>query len=193
MLDEGHGIVLFGQMTLEKCKGLCINHRYLGLQNSYECFCGDSLGGSDVYQKTNESECNYACQGDSSQKCGGFWRSSVYEFISTVPSTTKMTTPEQSTVKITEMTTHEQSTVKITEMATPEQSTVKITEKATPEQSAKKTTEMATPEQSTVKITEMATPGQSTVQTTEMTTTEQSTVKTTEMTTPEQSTVKIQR
>ncbi|CAC5425478.1 unnamed protein product [Mytilus coruscus] len=92
-----------GNMTLEMCVQLCNGHRYLGLQDgihvvlqirrmlsydrlalteySSQCFCGDSLGDSVVYNKTNDSECNQECLGNSSQICGGNWRNSVYEYI----------------------------------------------------------------------------------------------------------------
>ncbi|VDI56827.1 Hypothetical predicted protein [Mytilus galloprovincialis] len=169
MLDFPHHS---NQMTLEMCTRACHTYRYLGLQNHHQCFCGNSFGDSNRYQKKNEDECSQQCRGNLSQICGGTWRNSVYEFITATVPTTDMTTPGHSTMKTTEMTTSGHSTVKTTEMTTPGHSTVK-------------TTEMTTLEQYTVQNTEMTTHEQYTVQTTEMTTPEQYTVQTTEMTTPE--------
>ncbi|XP_071146547.1 uncharacterized protein [Mytilus edulis] len=201
MLDERHANSL---MTLEMCKTICYNRRYLGLQNIYECFCGDSMGGSDMYTKVTDTECNHACGGNSSQICGGPWRNSVYEFIITpaVPTTKKttsgqstvktidMTTPGQSTVKTIDMITPGQSTVKTIEMSTPGQSSVKTTDMTTPEQSTDQTNNMTTPRQSTLKTTDITTPGRSTLTIIETTTPRESTVKTIETTTPRESTVK---
>ncbi|CAG2204414.1 unnamed protein product [Mytilus edulis] len=188
MLDERHDNSL---MTLEMCQKICYNRRYLGLQSFYECFCGDSMGDSNMYQKVNDTECNLACRGNSSQICGGLWRNSVYEFIITpaVP-TTKKTTSGQSTVKTIDMTTPGQSTVKTIDMITPGQSTVKTTEMSTPGQSSVKTTDMTTPGQSTDQTNNMTTPRQSTLKTTDITTPGRSTLTIIETTTPRESTVK---
>ncbi|XP_071145884.1 uncharacterized protein [Mytilus edulis] len=68
-------------MLVEMCKQLCMGNRYLGLQYSFECFCGNSLDNSGVYNETTDSECNRGCLGNSSQICGGNYRNSVYEYI----------------------------------------------------------------------------------------------------------------
>lgn len=49
------------------------------LQNYNQCYCGNALGDTNVYQRKNEDECNRPCTGDSSQLCGGHWLRSVYE------------------------------------------------------------------------------------------------------------------
>ncbi|XP_052083482.1 uncharacterized protein LOC127720770 [Mytilus californianus] len=142
-----------------------------------------------MYQKTNDSECNQPCRGNSLQICGGSWRNSVYEFITATVPTTEMTTLRHSTVTVTttEMTTPGHFTVKTTEMTTPRQSIVKTTETTTPGNFTVKTTEMTTPGQSTVITTRQSTLGQSEVTTTEMKTPRHSTVITTETTTNRQS------
>ncbi|CAC5420703.1 unnamed protein product [Mytilus coruscus] len=181
MLDNRHGDILT-QMTLEWCKQKCYKHQYLGLQASTQCFCGNSLGDQDVYQKTNDSECNRPCRGNSLQICGGYWRNSVYEFITATVPATEMTTQGHSTLRTTEMTTPGHFTVKTTEMTTPGKSTVTTTEMTTPGHFTVKTTEMTTPGQSKVTTTGQSTFGQSEVITTEMTTPGHSTVITTDMT-----------
>ena len=47
-----------------------------GAENGGQCFCGNSLGSS---AKVASSDCNSPCAGDSSQKCGGPARLSVYK------------------------------------------------------------------------------------------------------------------
>ncbi|XP_077991684.1 uncharacterized protein LOC144445917 [Glandiceps talaboti] len=63
--------------TVERCIGMCasIYAPYAGLQHHEECFCGVAY---DKYGEINEAECSTACNGNSSQMCGGNWRMSVY-------------------------------------------------------------------------------------------------------------------
>ncbi|XP_063410701.1 uncharacterized protein LOC134693733 [Mytilus trossulus] len=117
-------------MTLEMCTESCHGHRYLGLQNSNECFCGDSLGDPGVYKKKNENQCNKPCLGNSAQMCGDAWRNSVHEFITATIPPTIMTTGEQSTVAIAEMTTKRQS-VTTAELITLGQSEITTTDMST--------------------------------------------------------------
>ncbi|XP_060580598.1 uncharacterized protein LOC132737346 [Ruditapes philippinarum] len=65
------------QMTTASCIAFCKGHglKYALTQYSKQCFCGNSL--TNV-QKAPDSECSYACEGEKSEKCGGFWRGSLY-------------------------------------------------------------------------------------------------------------------
>uniref|UniRef100_A0A1I8G6Z3 WSC domain-containing protein n=1 Tax=Macrostomum lignano TaxID=282301 RepID=A0A1I8G6Z3_9PLAT len=49
--------------------------RYSGVQNNFDCYCGNSYGslGKDL-----ESNCNKPCAGDATKICGGSNRNSVY-------------------------------------------------------------------------------------------------------------------
>ncbi|XP_063410475.1 uncharacterized protein LOC134693567 [Mytilus trossulus] len=96
-----------GYRYVDMCVQLCMGNRYWGLQYSSECYCGNVLENSGVYNETDDSECNKECLGNSSQICGGKWRNSVYELTQTtnteiitsvVTSSTELTTPEKSTV-----------------------------------------------------------------------------------------------
>ncbi|CAG2189337.1 unnamed protein product [Mytilus edulis] len=71
----GHGI------TLAKCRENCKGYRYLGLQNSDQCFCGNQLVNAK-YPKRPDSDCRYACKGEPSRKCGSAWRNSIYTDVS---------------------------------------------------------------------------------------------------------------
>lgn len=65
------------KLTVEKCGGLCKRkgYQYFGLQYGYQCYCGNHYG---RYGKRPNTECAYKCRGDSSQYCGGAYRSDVY-------------------------------------------------------------------------------------------------------------------
>ncbi|XP_062615717.1 uncharacterized protein LOC134277400 [Saccostrea cucullata] len=64
-------------MTVEKCKEICWDeyNQFYGLQASTWCFCGNTLRHSD---RKPEGECNYKCDGNKNQNCGGSWRMSIY-------------------------------------------------------------------------------------------------------------------
>ncbi|KAH3805946.1 xylosyltransferase oxt-like [Dreissena polymorpha] len=57
-----------------ECAARCHGYPYSGTQFGIECFCGDCLNAT----KSPDSECNMACPGDNSKKCGGNWRMSVH-------------------------------------------------------------------------------------------------------------------
>ncbi|XP_071132761.1 sialate:O-sulfotransferase 2-like [Mytilus edulis] len=64
-------------MTLKRCREQCRGFIYAGLQATRECFCGNQLN-VNRYPPKQESECNRACPGESTRKCGGHWRMSIY-------------------------------------------------------------------------------------------------------------------
>ena len=65
-------------ITNTECAKGCSKNGYSisGAENGGQCFCGNSLGSA---AKAASSDCNSACAGDSSQKCGGPARLSVYK------------------------------------------------------------------------------------------------------------------
>ncbi len=48
---------------------------YAGLQNSNQCFCGNSYG---EHGAAPIEDCKSECKGNSEQICGGSWRNSIY-------------------------------------------------------------------------------------------------------------------
>merc|ERR1712012_352279 len=74
-----HYKILGSSNTPTSCKGYCKDNgfSYAGVQASSQCFCGNELPG-DEHLANDESECNYACTGDASLKCGGHWRMNIY-------------------------------------------------------------------------------------------------------------------
>ena len=52
---------------------------FITLQASNECFCDNSLGNANVFQRKSDNECYLLCKGNQLQICGGFLASSVYE------------------------------------------------------------------------------------------------------------------
>ncbi|KAK4131820.1 WSC-domain-containing protein [Trichocladium antarcticum] len=63
-------------MTVEACAAFCAGrrHKYFGLEYGRECYCGDDYSGAAV----NDSECSFACAGNSGQSCGGRLRLDLY-------------------------------------------------------------------------------------------------------------------
>ena len=62
-------------MKIKDCINICKakNFKYAGLENSTQCFCGNSYG------KYGESKnCNMKCSGNPNEICGGLWAMSVY-------------------------------------------------------------------------------------------------------------------
>lgn len=61
-----------------KCIELCrtYNFKYAGVQNEYQCFCGDHY---NLYGPSDN--CNHICPGDQSEICGGSWSNSIYEIF----------------------------------------------------------------------------------------------------------------
>lgn len=102
-------------LTPAKCNSYCASKGYslAGTQNSFECFCGNSvnLANGASGQQVSDNECSAGCSGGGSSKCGGFWRVSIYSTLtgsalnsalgktSTVTTTTTRTTtaPTQTT------------------------------------------------------------------------------------------------
>ena len=68
----------FPSNTPARCIEACQDQGFLfaGVQYGNECWCGNDAPPEDKI--VNMMECNYPCPGDSSQKCGGFWRMNVY-------------------------------------------------------------------------------------------------------------------
>ncbi|KAL5392928.1 hypothetical protein DPSP01_000621 [Paraphaeosphaeria sporulosa] len=67
----------FTNATIEQCTAYCKgnNYRYAGLEYYGQCFCGASV--SAVVAP--EVECNFPCNGDPTQACGGEDRVSIYQ------------------------------------------------------------------------------------------------------------------
>jgi len=64
-------------MTQEWCFDACSSSGYLyaGLQDSFQCFCGNSYGSQG---QRDTSECNMACAGNGGEACGAGWRNGVW-------------------------------------------------------------------------------------------------------------------
>ena len=64
-------------MTVMVCVAWCAEQGYTfaGLQAASYCFCGNDRG---LHGRVADSDCHYTCSGNSSQRCGGSYRNSVY-------------------------------------------------------------------------------------------------------------------
>eukprot|EP01059_Diplonema_ambulator_P016847 TRINITY_DN28820_c0_g1_i1.p1 TRINITY_DN28820_c0_g1~~TRINITY_DN28820_c0_g1_i1.p1 ORF type:complete len:2516 (+),score=639.61 TRINITY_DN28820_c0_g1_i1:711-7550(+) len=63
--------------TVDECYMACYhnNFTYAATQFGTQCYCGNDISTST---RTSDVECNYVCDGDSSQNCGGVSRNAVY-------------------------------------------------------------------------------------------------------------------
>ncbi|GAB1606542.1 uncharacterized protein LOC115209445 [Argonauta hians] len=66
------------KVTLQLCFNHCSGYKYAGLQNSMECYCGNSY---DRYGSlpADQWKCNSPCAGNASDICGGIMHNSVYQ------------------------------------------------------------------------------------------------------------------
>lgn len=56
---------------------------YAAVQDGHECWCGSTLNKSATTGvKADVSQCNWACPGDASQTCGGYYHLTLYSSIS---------------------------------------------------------------------------------------------------------------
>ncbi|KAK3944151.1 WSC domain-containing protein [Diplogelasinospora grovesii] len=62
--------------TIESCAAACAGYTYFGVEYGTECYCGNTLGGTNA--AAVESTCSYTCAGDPTELCGGSSRISVY-------------------------------------------------------------------------------------------------------------------
>ena len=70
-------IQAFNVNSMQMCREHCKGYKYLGLQDSNWCLCGNDLNPSR-YPKKPDHECNMQCKGNSNEICGGRWRNSIY-------------------------------------------------------------------------------------------------------------------
>lgn len=71
-------------LTVNKCLMACAYQGFTlaGVENGNECYCGNSLA-NGLGTKASDSDCSSTCPGDnSSGKCGGGWRISLYSILS---------------------------------------------------------------------------------------------------------------
>ncbi|KAM0281361.1 hypothetical protein ACHAO9_010732 [Fusarium lateritium] len=98
---EGRGARALGdakttdkKMTLDICATFCSRkgYPYLGVESGKDCYCGKK-GPSSGSVEAPSSECNVACKGDKSQKCGATNRLNVYKLarVSKISSSAKTT------------------------------------------------------------------------------------------------------
>ena len=72
-----------GEMTVPACVAVCQadNFPLAGLEFASQCYCGTSFEGEGA---PIDSGCNMACQGNSSEFCGGSNALNVYNFTGTI-------------------------------------------------------------------------------------------------------------
>ncbi|KAL7413969.1 glycosyl hydrolase family 71-domain-containing protein [Mrakia frigida] len=84
-------------MTSTLCKATCksAGYTFAGTQYSTQCWCGNAIDPKGTVQLS--SSCNSICSGSSSEYCGGTYRLSVYQLVTSVASSTSTTSLVPST------------------------------------------------------------------------------------------------
>ncbi|WVQ72136.1 hypothetical protein IAR50_001681 [Cryptococcus sp. DSM 104548] len=85
-------------MTAKLCVSRCssLGYAYAGIEYYSECYCGNTAPAS-TRKNSDNSKCEYACLGDSTQKCGGAGNLGVYSLGSGSTSTTSASSTSTST------------------------------------------------------------------------------------------------
>ncbi|XP_071141605.1 uncharacterized protein [Mytilus edulis] len=66
-------------MTITRCSKYCCsmsNYTYIGTEVGWECYCGNE---SSLFIPMPQTDCIHGCFGNQEEKCGGYWRLSIYK------------------------------------------------------------------------------------------------------------------
>ncbi|KAH9896068.1 hypothetical protein C8Q73DRAFT_463729 [Cubamyces lactineus] len=79
------GVNVDGPFTVESCTTACFNNNFplAGMEFAGQCFCDTQIENSGA--PTPATDCNMACNGNSTELCGGPNRLNVYNFTGTLP------------------------------------------------------------------------------------------------------------
>jgi hypothetical protein len=58
------------------CGGFCEGFKYMGLEDSSQCMCGD--GWPANYSRKADQDCNSTCTGNTTATCGGVWSLNLF-------------------------------------------------------------------------------------------------------------------
>jgi len=70
-------------MTSKVCSSFCTGYQYFGLEYKSECYCGFDIAATSL--TVQEPDCWMACSGDSTERCGGTDRVSVFKATAYTP------------------------------------------------------------------------------------------------------------
>lgn len=72
-------------MTIEECATACAGYTYFGVEYRTECYCGVELASTSLQMP--ESDCSFACPGNTLQSCGAGYRLNLYKKPGSTPTT----------------------------------------------------------------------------------------------------------
>ncbi|WWD19155.1 hypothetical protein CI109_103613 [Kwoniella shandongensis] len=109
---------LDGKMTAEMCTSWCASagYTYAGLEARNQCYCDNSLK-NGLGVSVAESDCNYVCDGNNSEACGGYYRLNLWR-AGVAPTSTKAIAPSTTPAK-TSTTTSKPATTSTTAASVP--------------------------------------------------------------------------
>ncbi|KAF2239089.1 WSC-domain-containing protein [Viridothelium virens] len=82
-------------MTLESCASFCSGYTYFGTEYANECYCGNSIVGSNTV--TTTTSCSTTCAGNTTEYCGGGNLLTVYVLNGTVASSSSTSSTSSTT------------------------------------------------------------------------------------------------
>ena len=69
----------YGAQDLEACATFCDGYPFFGQEAGGECFCGETID-NNASLAPCQDDCYHSCAGNTAERCGGYYRLSMYEF-----------------------------------------------------------------------------------------------------------------
>ncbi|KAF2452640.1 WSC domain-containing protein [Lineolata rhizophorae] len=112
------------EMTVELCADFCSGYKYMGVEWSRECWCGNII---DHDGAPAENGCDMTCAGDSFQYCGGSMRLNLYVNETEHASSSSSTATSSASSSTTDSSSETDSSISTSSSSSQEESSTTIT------------------------------------------------------------------
>ncbi|KAK5115122.1 hypothetical protein LTR62_001819 [Meristemomyces frigidus] len=68
----------YGAASVQQCASFCAPDIFMGLEAGGECYCGQSIV-NGASRATCQNECYQSCEENAAERCGGYFRLSMYQ------------------------------------------------------------------------------------------------------------------